>query len=115
MTLNFIEYSGAIGARLSSDASTIRNLVGDALATIVQSISTVVVGMAIALIANWILALIMLAIMPLLALQGIIQIKLLEESNAEAKVVYSSINLPFSQLHFEFKLIHYKRKQVLRY
>ncbi|KAH0763482.1 hypothetical protein KY290_019555 [Solanum tuberosum] len=77
---------GAIGARLSSDASTIRNLVGDALATIVQNISTVATGMVIALIANWILALIMLAIMPLIALQGIIQIKLLQESNAEAKV-----------------------------
>ncbi|KAK4733129.1 hypothetical protein R3W88_007390 [Solanum pinnatisectum] len=77
---------GAIGARLSSDASTIRNLVGDALATIVQNISTVVTGMVIALIANWILALIMLAIMPLIALQGIIQIKLLQESNAEVKV-----------------------------
>ncbi|XP_004234243.1 ABC transporter B family member 9 [Solanum lycopersicum] len=77
---------GAIGARLSSDASTIRNLAGDALATIVQNISTVATGMVIALIANWILALIMLAILPLLVLQGIIQIKLLQESNAEAKV-----------------------------
>ncbi|MCD7451660.1 ATP-binding cassette sub- B member 9 [Datura stramonium] len=78
---------GAIGARLSSDASTIRNMVGDALATIVQSISTVATGIVIALIANWILALVMLAIMPLLALQGYIQIKLLQESNAEAKVM----------------------------
>ncbi|TMW88435.1 hypothetical protein EJD97_018572 [Solanum chilense] len=77
---------GAIGARLSSDASTIRNMAGDALATIVQNISTVATGMVIALIANWILALIMLAILPLLVLQGIIQIKLLQESNAEAKV-----------------------------
>lgn len=96
MTPNFIEYSGAIGARLSSDASTIRNLAGDALATIVQNISTVATGMVIALIANWILALIMLAILPLLVLQGIIQIKLLQESNAEAKVIYSLMNLPFS-------------------
>ncbi|XP_015070309.1 ABC transporter B family member 11-like isoform X2 [Solanum pennellii] len=77
---------GAIGARLSSDASTIRNMAGDALATIVQNISTVATGMVIALIANWILALIVLAILPLLVLQGIIQIKLLQESNAEAKV-----------------------------
>ncbi|XP_075085971.1 ABC transporter B family member 9 [Nicotiana tabacum] len=78
---------GAIGARLSSDASTIRNMVGDALATLVQNISTIVTGLVIALIANWILALITIAIMPLLALQGYIQIKLLQESNDEAKVM----------------------------
>ncbi|KAM3306809.1 ABC transporter B family member 9 [Capsicum chacoense] len=79
--------SGAIGARLSSDASTIRNMVGDALATIVQNMSTVVTGLVIALIANWILALVMLAVIPLLALQGYIQIKVLQESNAESKLM----------------------------
>ncbi|KAJ8549049.1 hypothetical protein K7X08_032756 [Anisodus acutangulus] len=78
---------GAIGARLSSDASTIRNMVGDALAILVQNISTVVTGIVIAHIANWILALITLAIMPLLAMQGYIQIKLLQKSNAEAKLM----------------------------
>ncbi|KAK4361630.1 hypothetical protein RND71_020582 [Anisodus tanguticus] len=83
---------GAIGARLSSDASTIRNMVGDALALLVQNISTVVTGIVIALIANWILAAITLAIMPLLAMQGYIQIKLLQKSNAEAKLLNEEVS-----------------------
>ncbi|KAG8385354.1 hypothetical protein BUALT_Bualt03G0034400 [Buddleja alternifolia] len=57
--------SGAIGARLSTDASTVRTLVGDALGLIVQNISTVIAGLVIAFTANWMLALIVLAVLPL--------------------------------------------------
>ncbi|KAF3622725.1 hypothetical protein FXO38_30550 [Capsicum annuum] len=66
LMLKFIKDSGAIGARLSSDASTIRNMVGDALATIVQNMCIsnnspkhvhCVTDLVITLIANWILAL----------------------------------------------------------
>ncbi|XP_060190921.1 ABC transporter B family member 9-like [Lycium barbarum] len=82
----WLVFEDETGARLSSDASTIRNMVGDALATIVQNVSTVVTGIVIAIIANWILALITLAIMPLLVV-GYIQIKLLQESNPDAELM----------------------------
>ncbi|ESQ55610.1 hypothetical protein EUTSA_v10024238mg [Eutrema salsugineum] len=80
--------SGAIGARLSTDAATVRSLVGDALALIVQNISTVIAGLIIAFSANWILALIVLALSPLIVMQGYLQTKFLTGFSADAKVMY---------------------------
>lgn len=80
--------SGAVGARLSTDASTVRSLVGDALALIVQNIATVIAGLLIAFISNWMLALIVLAVSPLLLAQGFIQAKFLEGFSADAKEKY---------------------------
>ncbi|KAF9588308.1 hypothetical protein IFM89_008725 [Coptis chinensis] len=58
--------SSVIGARLSVDAATIRGLVGDALALIVQNSASVLPSVAIALEANWQLARIVVALLPLL-------------------------------------------------
>lgn len=80
--------SGAIGARLSTDASTIRSLVGDALALIVQNMATIASGLVISFTANWILALIILAVSPLLVMQGYLQAKFLKGFSADAKVMY---------------------------
>ncbi|TMW90930.1 hypothetical protein EJD97_015040 [Solanum chilense] len=80
--------SGAIGARLSTDASTVRTLMGDALALIVQNIATVVAGLVIAFTANWILALIILLVMPLIGVQGFLQTKMYKGFSADAKVMY---------------------------
>lgn len=80
--------SGAVGARLSTDASTVRSLVGDALALIAQNIATVTAGLCIAFVANWMLALIVLAVIPLVGLQGYLQAKFLKGFSADAKVMY---------------------------
>ncbi|KAH7521540.1 ABC transporter B family member 9 isoform X2 [Ziziphus jujuba] len=80
--------SGAVGARLFSDASTVKSLVGDALALLAQNATTIVAGLVIAFTANWILALIVLAVSPILVAQGVIQTKFLEGFSADAKVMY---------------------------
>ncbi|KAJ9690880.1 hypothetical protein PVL29_013169 [Vitis rotundifolia] len=80
--------SGAVGARLSTDASAVRSLVGDALALVIQNISTVVAGLAISFTANWMLALVILAVLPLVGLQGYLQMKFMEGFSADAKVMY---------------------------
>ncbi|XP_077250942.1 ABC transporter B family member 9-like [Tasmannia lanceolata] len=80
--------SGAIGARLSADASTVRSLVGDALALMVQNIATITAGLVIAMVANWRLALIILVLLPLVGLQGYAQMKFLKGFSADAKVMY---------------------------
>ncbi|KAG6517606.1 hypothetical protein ZIOFF_021002 [Zingiber officinale] len=80
--------SGAIGARLSADAAVVRSLVGDALALIVQNITTLVAGLAIAFIANWQLSLIVLALVPLLGANGYIQMKFMKGFSKDAKVMY---------------------------
>lgn len=64
---------------------------GDALALIVQNIATVVAGLIIAFSANWILALIVLALSPLIVMQGYLQTKFLTGFSADAKVLVIDI------------------------
>lgn len=80
--------SGAINARLATDASIVRNVVGDALALVVQNLATITGGLVIAFTANWILALVMLALLPLISMQGFIQMKFYKGINANSKVMY---------------------------
>lgn len=78
--------SGAIGARLSADAAAVRGLVGDSLSLLVQNMASAVAGLVIAFEASWELALIMLAILPLIGLSGYAQVKFMQGFSADAKV-----------------------------
>ncbi|KAK7282237.1 hypothetical protein RIF29_10865 [Crotalaria pallida] len=80
--------SGAVGARLSTDASTVKTLVGNTLALIVQNMATITAGLVIAFTANWILAFIILAVSPLVVMQGCFQLKFRKGFSADAKVKY---------------------------
>lgn len=82
--------TGAIGARLAVDAAAVRNLVGDTLALLVQNVSTLVAGLAIALLACWQLALLVLALVPLIGLNGWIQLKFTKGLTQDAKVSYAT-------------------------
>ncbi|XP_062004874.1 ABC transporter B family member 9-like [Rosa rugosa] len=84
--------SGAIGARLSSDASTVKALVGDGLALIAQNIATVIAGLVIGFTANWKLALLILGVSPLLIMQGVLQTKFLKGFSGDAKVTSQVAN-----------------------
>ncbi|CAK7327444.1 unnamed protein product [Dovyalis caffra] len=80
--------SGAIGARLSADAAMVKVLVGDALGMLVQNIGTAVVALFIAFQACWQLAFIMLALLPLLGVNGFTQQKFMRGFSADAKIMY---------------------------
>ncbi|XP_059435410.1 ABC transporter B family member 4-like isoform X2 [Corylus avellana] len=80
--------SGAIGARLSADAAIVCTLVGDPLAQIVQSIATVIAGLVIAFDASWQMALIVLALVPLLGVNGYVQRRSMKGFSADAKEMY---------------------------
>ncbi|PIA30044.1 hypothetical protein AQUCO_05700033v1 [Aquilegia coerulea] len=80
--------SGAIGARLSADATSVKSLVGDYLALIVQTIATVLAALIIAFKANWILAFIVLFLLPLVGIQGYVQMKFLNGFSLDAKEMY---------------------------
>ncbi|MCL7038457.1 hypothetical protein MKW94_017488, partial [Papaver nudicaule] len=79
---------GAIGARLSTDASNVRSLVGDTLALVVQNIATVTAGLVIAFTANWLLTLIVLVLAPLMGLQAFFQMRSVKGFSGDAKVMY---------------------------
>ncbi|KAF6167205.1 hypothetical protein GIB67_029843 [Kingdonia uniflora] len=80
--------SGAIGARLSADAATIRALVGDALALLVQNLATAIAGVIISFTASWQLALIILALLPLVGVNGYIQMQFMKGFSGDAKRMY---------------------------
>ncbi|XLS79065.1 hypothetical protein HN51_063290 [Arachis hypogaea] len=80
--------SGAIGARLATDAASIRAIVGDALGLMVENIATAVSALVISFDACWQLALIVLALAPLLGLNGYVQFKFLAGFSSDAKKLY---------------------------
>ncbi|KAF7144597.1 hypothetical protein RHSIM_Rhsim04G0106200 [Rhododendron simsii] len=80
--------SGAIGARLSADAATVRALVGDALAQLVQDSASAIAGLVIAFTACWQLAFIVLALIPILGVSGYVQLKFMQGFSADAKMMY---------------------------
>ncbi|KAL1196719.1 ABC transporter B family member 11 [Cardamine amara subsp. amara] len=80
--------SGALGARLSADAALIRALVGDALSLAVQNTASAVSGLVIAFTASWELALIILVMLPLIGINGYVQVKFLKGFSADAKSKY---------------------------
>ncbi|XP_050239582.1 ABC transporter B family member 11-like isoform X2 [Quercus robur] len=84
--------SGALGARLSADAASMRGVVGDALALLVQNIATAIGGLVIAFTTNWQLALIILVLLPFLGARVYAQIKAMQRSNADAQKMMELYN-----------------------
>ncbi|PRQ39610.1 putative xenobiotic-transporting ATPase [Rosa chinensis] len=80
--------SGALGARLSGNAASLRGLVGDALSLAVMHASTTIAGLVIAFLANWQLAFIILLMLPLLGISGYFQIEVLKGLSSNAKKMY---------------------------
>ncbi|CAL4954975.1 unnamed protein product [Urochloa decumbens] len=80
--------SGALGTRLSVDASNVRRLVGDSLALAVEVTSALITGFVIAIISDWKLCLIIMCLIPLVGLQGYAQIKFLKGFDEDAKLLY---------------------------
>lgn len=93
--------SGAVGARLSTDASTVKALVGDALGLIVQNIATIIAGLVIAFTANWMLAFIVLLVSPIMLFQGYVQTRFIKGFSADAKVSLLITYLTYS-IGYEF-------------
>ncbi|XP_041006181.1 ABC transporter B family member 15-like [Juglans microcarpa x Juglans regia] len=58
--------SGAICSRLAKDANVVRSLVGDRIALIVQTFSAVVVAFTMGLVIAWRLAIVMIAVQPII-------------------------------------------------
>ncbi|CAM8927452.1 unnamed protein product [Rhodiola kirilowii] len=80
--------SGSIGARLSSDAATVRALVGDAIGQYVQNATSAIAGIIIAFVASWELAFIILVLIPLIGVNGYVQVKFMKGFSADAKMMY---------------------------
>ncbi|KAG6731384.1 hypothetical protein I3842_01G127300 [Carya illinoinensis] len=81
----YMEVSWFDGAEHSSGAL---GLVGDALALLVENLATAIAGLVIAFTANWILALIILVLLPLVGVNGYLQMEFMKGFSADAKKMY---------------------------
>ena len=64
----------------------VKRLAGDNLALNIRTVSTIIAGFTIAMVANWKLALIITVVVPLVGIQAYAQMKLLKGLNKNAKV-----------------------------
>ncbi|KAK4441433.1 ABC transporter B family member 11 [Sesamum alatum] len=80
--------SSSVGSRLSADVKSVRNLVGESLALLVQNIATAVAGLIIGFGASWELSLIVLAMLPLIGLNGYLHMKFITGFSADSKKLY---------------------------
>ncbi|PKA54719.1 ABC transporter B family member 4 [Apostasia shenzhenica] len=90
--------SGAIGARLSSDAAKVRSLVGDALALMVENITAISAGLIIAFASCWQISLIIIAMVPFIGLNTWIQTKFIKGFSADAENLLQRVFLDASQV-----------------
>jgi len=79
---------GVLVTRLADEAGQIKGLAGQLMGTILQSVSSMFVGLFIAFYYGWELTLVILAAIPVIGIAGYLQLRVLEGSGTKTKKAY---------------------------
>ncbi|CAI5997677.1 unnamed protein product [Closterium sp. NIES-65] len=82
--------SGAVAARLSSDATLVRGAIGDRISVITQNFSLIVVAFVISFVLNWRMALVIIATFPLLVASAAAQQAFLKGFAGDLKAAHEN-------------------------
>ena len=80
--------TGVLSTKLANDVARIEGITGSRLGMMVQLLATIVSGLVIAFTATWQLALVILATIPIMALCGMMQMKVMMGFNQKARAAY---------------------------
>ena len=80
--------TGVLSTKLANDVARIEGITGSRLGMLAQLVATVVSGLVIAFTADWRLALVILATLPLMAVGGMMQMRVMMGFNQKARKSY---------------------------
>ncbi|XP_067628798.1 ATP-dependent translocase ABCB1 isoform X2 [Eurosta solidaginis] len=76
-----VNSTGSLCARLSGDAAAVQGATGQRIGTIVQSVSTIILGIGVSMYYEWSLSLLALAFSPLILIASYFQRKVMAQEN----------------------------------
>jgi ATP-binding cassette, subfamily B (MDR/TAP), member 1 len=79
---------GSLTTKLATEASLVSGMTGETLGTISLAFSTIAVGIVIAFLGCWRLALVVLACVPAIAFGGVMEVKSMSSFDADANRMY---------------------------
>ncbi|XP_060657787.1 ATP-dependent translocase ABCB1-like [Drosophila nasuta] len=86
--------TGSLCARLSGDAAAVQGATGQRIGSIIQSISTIVLGVALAMYYEWSLGLVAMAFMPFILISFYLQRTVMAQENmGNAKIMENTTKL----------------------
>ncbi|XP_017866163.1 PREDICTED: multidrug resistance protein 1A [Drosophila arizonae] len=86
--------TGSLCARLSGDAAAVQGATGQRIGSIIQSVATVVLGIALAMYYEWSLGLVAIAFMPFILISMYLQRIVMEQENmGNAKIMENTTKL----------------------
>lgn len=83
--------TGRLTARLAGDAALVQATTGEKLGLAVQNQVSLIAALIIAFVSSWQLTLVLLAILPLLIISGVFQMKMLQGFSASGQAAYQEV------------------------